>query len=553
MSKIKIVIIFCLLIIGTEWNFGIAQDEQHFEISKQLDIFNSIVKEVEMFYVDSVEVDKMVRRGIDAMLKGLDPYTEYIPEQDIDKLKVVQTGEYAGIGAYIRQREEGVYITEPFEGMPAHLAGLKAGDIFLAIDNVDVSKFSSDRVSELLKGVPNSKITVTIQRPNENNTRKVEIVRKQVSIDPVIYYGVYGNNIGYIYQNGFNDKCAQAIKAAFEDMKQNHQINSLILDLRNNTGGLLESAVQIANLFVPKGKEIVSTRSTISQRDRIYRTSLNPIDTIIPIVVLINGYSASSSEILCGALQDLDRAVLIGERSFGKGLVQTTRDLPYEGTVKITISKYFIPSGRCIQQMDYSHRNEDGSVNAIPDSLTSIFYTSNGRPVRDGGGLRPDFEVEEPEVPTMMLYLYNDLILFDYVTEWVQTHPTILPAKEFVYPDEDYESFKTYLKNKNFKYDRQSERVLKSLKEVAEFEGYIDEDSTLFDELEAKLTPNLDRDLERYKEQIKKMISIEIMKRYYFQKGEMIESLKNDMVLEKALSVLADQALYSKTLSVVNP
>jgi len=553
MSKIKIVIIFCLLIIGTEWNFGIAQDEQHFEISKQLDIFNSIVKEVEMFYVDSVEVDKMVRRGIDAMLKGLDPYTEYIPEQDIDKLKVVQTGEYAGIGAYIRQREEGVYITEPFEGMPAHLAGLKAGDIFLAIDNVDVSKFSSDRVSELLKGVPNSKITVTIQRPNENNTRKVEIVRKQVSIDPVIYYGVYGNNIGYIYQNGFNDKCAQAIKAAFEDMKQNHQINSLILDLRNNTGGLLESAVQIANLFVPKGKEIVSTRSTISQRDRIYRTSLNPIDTIIPIVVLINGYSASSSEILCGALQDLDRAVLIGERSFGKGLVQTTRDLPYEGTVKITISKYFIPSGRCIQQMDYSHRNEDGSVNAIPDSLTSIFYTSNGRPVRDGGGLRPDFEVEEPEVPTMMLYLYNDLILFDYVTEWVQTHPTILPAKEFVYPDEDYESFKTYLKNKNFKYDRQSERVLKSLKEVAEFEGYIDEDSTLFDELEAKLTPNLDRDLERYKEQIKKMISIEIMKRYYFQKGEMIESLKNDMVLEKALNVLADQALYSKTLSVVNP
>ena len=548
----RIVVICCLLFFGAQWQSVNAQDEQHFEISKQLDIFNAIVKEVEMFYVDTVEVDRMVKRGIDAMMRGLDPYTEYIPEQDLDKLKIVQTGEYGGIGALIGERDEGVYVAEPYEGMPAQLAGLIAGDLFLAIDTVDVSEFSRDRVTNLLKGTPNTKLIVKIQRPGETHTRTIELIRKQISLAPVIHYGVYGDKTGYIYQDGFNEKCAQAVKAAFEDMKQNHQITSLILDLRNNPGGLLESAVQIANLFVPKGKEIVSTLSRNKQRDCIYRTSLNPIDTIIPIAVLINGGSASSSEILCGALQDLDRAVIIGERSFGKGLVQTPRELPFEGVLKVTTSKYLIPSGRCIQQMDYSHRNIDGSVHAIPDSLTSIFYTANGRPVRDGGGLRPDFEVEEPRMPTMMYYLATDIALFDYVTEWAQNHPSIPPVDAFEYSDDDFEDFKTYLKNKSFTYDRQSEKMLKSLKEIAELEGYVEDNSNLFAELEAKLTPDLERDFERYKEQIKKYISVEIIKRYYFQRGEVIENLKNDIVLEKALSVLADQTLYKQTLSINN-
>ena len=552
MLRIKLHRIFIILILCAGWKSSKAQDAQHFEISKQLDIFNAIVKEVEMFYVDTVEVDRMVKRGIDAMLRGFDPYTEYIPEQEMDKLKIVQTGEYGGIGALIGQRDEGVYVAEPYEGMPAQLAGLRAGDLFLAIDTVNVSGFSSERVTSLLKGTPNTKLTVKIQRPGEKNTRTIELIRKQVSLEPVTYYGVYGDQTGYIYQNGFNEKCAQAVKTAFEDLKQNHQITSLILDLRSNTGGLLESAVQIANLFVPKGKEIVSTLGRNRQRDRIYRTSLNPIDTVIPIAVLINGGSASSSEILCGALQDLDRAVIIGERSFGKGLVQTPRELPFEGVLKVTTSKYFIPSGRCIQQMDYSHRNTDGSVNAIPDSLTSVFYTANGRPVRDGGGIRPDFEVEEPKMPTMMYYLATDITLFDYVTEWAQNHPSIPPAEAFVYSDDDFEDFKTYLKNKSFTYDRQSEKVLNSLKEIAELEGYLDDNPNLFAELEAKLTPDLDRDLERYKEQVKKIISVEVVKRYYFQRGEAIESLKNDIVLEKALSVLADHDLYKKTLSIKN-
>lgn len=547
----KPISISCLLIlIVLSVSFPVkSQTDNRFEVSKQLDIFNAIVKEVEMFYVDSIEVDKMVRRGIDAMLKGLDPYTEYFPEQDVEGFKTLITGEYGGVGAYIRKHDDGVVVTEPMEGQPAQLAGLKAGDIILAIDTADVSKASSERVSELLKGIPNTKITLKIERPGEKKTLKFDIIRKQVVVDQVVYSGVQGENTGYIYLNSFTDKSAQEVKTAFENLKQNHQIQSLILDLRNNGGGTLESAVQIVNMFVPKGKEVLSTRGRIKQRDRIYRTSLDPIDTIMPIAVLINGGSASSSEIVCGALQDLDRAVLVGQRSFGKGLVQSPRDLPYNGMVKITMSKYYIPSGRCIQKMDYSHQNDDGRVTEIADSLTSAFYTSKGRPVRDGGGVRPDFEVEDDKTPTMMYYLVNDIGLFDYVTGWVLEHKTIPPVNEFVYPDEDYEKFKAFIKEKNFTYDRQSEKFLSNLKEVADFEGYLAEDSTMFSVLESKLTPDLDKDLERYKDEIKKLISVEIVKRYYYQKGEIMESLKDDNVLERALGVLNDKELYEKTLS----
>ena len=551
MSQIKSFVFFCIIALITFLNTSQVQsqvDDNRFEVSKQLDIYNALLKEVEMFYVDSVEVDKMVRRGIDAMLKGLDPYTEYYP--DMEDFKFQLTGEYGGIGAFIRKMDEGVVITEPIEGQPAQLAGLKAGDIILSVDTADVSNANSERVSELLKGTPNSKVSLRIKRPGEKKPLKVEIVRKQVVTEQLVpYYGVQGKNTGYIYLNRFTDKSAQEVKAAFEDLKQNHQIESLILDLRNNGGGVLDGAVQIVNMFVPKGEEVLSMRGKIKQRDRVYRTSLEPIDTVIPLAVLINGGSASASEILSGALQDMDRAVLVGQRSFGKGLVQSSRDLPYNGLVKITMSKYYIPSGRCIQHIDYSHRNEDGSVAAIADSLTSVFYTSKGRPVRDGGGVSPDFEVEEEKTPTMMYYLVSDTSLFNYVTQWTLEHKTIPSIEEFVYSDEDYEKFKTYLKDRNFTYDRQSEKALKNLKEIADFEGFMDEDSTVFAALEAKLVPNLDRDLDRYKDQIKQIISVEIIKRYYYQRGELIESLKGDKVLEEALRVLEDNELYRKTLS----
>lgn len=523
--------------------------ESRFEVSKQLEILNALVKEVEMFYVDSVETEKMVRRGIDAMLRGLDPYTEYYPEQESDNMKLLVTGEYGGVGAYIRARDGGVIITEPFEGMPAAKAGLKAGDRILMIDTVDVTKATTERVSELLKGVPNSKATLKIERSGEKKPLKVEVTRKQVTLKQVVHYGVYGDHTGYIYLDGFKERSADEVLAALEDLRKNPQVTSYILDLRDNGGGLLSSAVQIVNLFVPKGREVLSTRGKMKLWDRTYRTTLDPVDSVTPLAVLINGNSASAAEIVSGALQDMDRAVLIGNRSFGKGLVQTPRELPYDGQVKITTSKYYIPSGRCIQQLDYSHRNADGTVSAVPDSLTSVFYTANGRPVRDGGGIRPDFEIEEKKAPTMLFYLLNGYVLFDYVTDWVRAHPTIAPARDFVFPDADYEAFKKYVKDAGFTYDRQSEKAMKNLKEVAELEGFLAEDSAAFNALEARLKPNLDRDLDRYKEDIKKLIATEIVKRYYYQEGALIESLKDDKTLQKALEVLADRELYKKTLS----
>ena len=545
----SIVGIIALLLFSGNINTGWSQQDNRFEINKQLEIFNALVKEVEMFYVDSVDVDKTVRRGINAMLGGLDPYTEYYPEQDMDELRIIATGEYGGIGALIRQRDEGVIIIEPFESMPAALAGLKAGDLILAIDTVNAEKLSSDKVSELLKGVPNTKMKLKIQRPDEKKPRTIELTRKQIVVDAVTHYGVYNNDVGYIYISTFHDKTAQEVKSALTDLKKNHQIKSLILDVRNNGGGLLESAVQVVNMFVPKGKEVVSTKSKVSQWDRIYRTSNEPIDTVMPIAVLINSASASAAEILSGALQDMDRAVLVGQRSFGKGLVQSPRELPYNGSLKVTMSKYYIPSGRCIQQVDYSHRNADGSVGNIPDSLTSVFYTSKGRPVRDGGGVSPDFRVEEPKTPTLMYYLMGDYVLFDFVTDYVQKNKTIPSAEDFDVTDEDFEAFKAYAKEKNFSYDRQSEKLLNSLKEVASFEGYLDDDSTVFKALEAKLTPEIGRDFDRFKDEIKKMMGDEIVKRYYYQRGELIHSLKGDKVLEKALDVLSQPELIEETLS----
>lgn len=544
--------LFCLLFVASSVVPGWAQKDNRFEVSKNLDIFNSLLKEVEMFYVDSVDVDKTVQRGIEAMLAGLDPYTEYYPEQKTEELSLMTTGEYGGIGSLIRQRnnEGGVMIAEPTEGMPADLAGLKPGDLILAIDTIDVSKATNSRVSELLKGVPNTKMVLTIQRPGEKKPRKFEITRKQITTPQVTYYGVKNDSIGYIYLKAFTIKSAQEVKEAFLDLKKNHNIKSLVLDLRGNGGGVLEGAVQIVGMFVPKGSEVLSTKGKIKQWDRTYRTSTEPLDTVMPLAILINGGTASAAEIVSGSLQDMDRAVLVGQRSFGKGLVQAPRDLPYNGKVKITMSKYYIPSGRCIQQIDYSHRKEDGSVAAIPDSLTSVFYTSKKRPVRDGGGVRPEFEVKEPKVPTMMYYLAADTVLFDFVTDWAQKHKTIAPIEEFTVSDEDFEALKQYAKSKNFTYDRQSEKVLRNLKEVAEFEGYLEEDSTAFKKLEAKLTPNLEKDFDRFKDEVKRVMAAEIVKRYYYQRGELQESLKDDLVLEKALEVLGDPDLYRRTLSV---
>lgn len=532
-------------------NTNNKEDSSRFEVSKQLDIFNALVKEMEMYYVDTIDMRAIMRRGINAMLRGLDPYTEYIPEDELDDLKMITTGEYGGIGALIRYRNGITVVTEPFEGMPAALAGIKAGDRILAIDDRDATGIADNKVSEMLKGLPNTKLKLKIQRPDEKKPRTFDIIRKQIILDQVIYYGVKNDSIGYIYLQGFTDKSAEEVKSAFENLRKNHNIKSLILDLRDNGGGVLEGAVQTVGFFVPKGTKVISIRGKASQLDRIYRTYNEPVDTTIPIAVLINGSSASASEIVAGALQDMDRAVLIGQRSYGKGLVQSPRNLPYDGKLKVTISKYFIPSGRCIQQFDYTHRHPDGSAAAIPDSLTSVFHTAKGRPVRDGGGVRPDFEIDEKKIPAMLYYLDmdKDFIVFDYVTDWVKNHKTITLPDNFVYSDKDYEDFKKVAVEKKFEYDRQSGKALNALKEVAEFEGFFEEDATLFASLEEKLKPDLARDLEKYKSEIKQYIASEIVKRYYYRSGELQFNLKDDKTLAKALEVLGNKELYTKTLS----
>ncbi|MDH6307581.1 carboxyl-terminal processing protease [Dysgonomonas sp. PFB1-18] len=535
------------------------QQQRYFDINKNIEIFNSVVREMDLFYVDSIDINKSVRSGIDNMLNTLDPYTTYFNKDDMKDFSTQITGEYAGIGAGIAFKDNKVAITEPFEGKPADKAGLKAGDYILEIDGKDMTtcekvegeafgRTLSSFVSSNLKGQPGTTIQLKVERPGEKKPMLVKVVREKINIDPIPYYGLADAKTGYINFNSFTDKSAMDVKNAFLDLKK-QGITSLVLDLRQNGGGILEEAVQIVNMFVPKGKVVLSTKGKLKQLDRTYRTTLEPTDTDIPIVVLVDRGSASAAEIVAGSLQDMDRAVLIGERTFGKGLVQSPRELPYGGGIKVTTSKYYIPSGRCIQAIDYSHRNADGSVGRIPDSLTTVFHTEAGRLVRDGGGVSPDIIFEEEKVPTITYYLANQYIVFDWVTDWATKHKSISSPETFSISDSDYEDFKTYVKSKDFQYDRMSEKSMASLKEVMEFEGYMKYAGDEFKALEAKLVPNLDRDLETFKDDIKKQVNTEIIRRYYYQKGEYIYTLKNDKELAKAIETLNDTELYKKTLS----
>lgn len=534
------------------------EDDRNFQISKNLDIFNSIFKELDMFYVDTVNAEKMIQTGVEGMLSLTDPYTEYYPEEEVSSLKEMTTGKYGGIGAAIRYYEakDRIAVVEPTEGMPAAEAGVKAGDIILSVEgkemvrgNMKPQEFSS-KVSEALRGEPGTSFVLKVLRPLKNDSTVMEfkLTRKNIRTNPVPYYGMVKDSIGYLALSSFTENSAKDFKKAFIELKQKGA-KSLIIDLRDNGGGSLSEAVDIVNLYVPKGQEIVVTKGKLRQAQGSYKTQNEPVDTQIPLAILVNGSTASASEIVSGSLQDLDRAVIIGTRTFGKGLVQTIRPLPYNGTLKVTTSKYYIPSGRCIQAIDYAKKNADGSVARTPDSLTTVFHTAAGREVRDGGGIRPDIEVKGDKIPNIVFYLMNDDLIFDYATQYCWDHPTLASVDEFKLTDADYEAFKKLVKSRNFTYDRQSEKLLKSLKEVAEFEGYMTEASEEFKALEKKLNHNLDRDLDYFAKPIKEYLSQEIVTRYFYQRGAVMERLKDDADLEQAIEVLQNPVRYREILS----
>ena len=546
------VLLVAALVVVAFFSFK-SGDDRNFQIAKNLDTFNSIVKELDMFYVDTLDPNKTVREGIDYMLSSLDPYTEYYPEDDQAELQQMLNASFGGIGSLItyNQKLKRSMIAEPFEGTPAAKIGLKAGDILMEIDGKDLAGKNNQEVSQMLRGAVGTSFKRKVERPDEKGgTRPLEfnIVRQTIQTPMIPYDTIFNKNVGYINLSTFSGTPSKDFKKTFLRLKK-EGITSLVIDLRGNGGGRLEEAVEIANFFLPRGKVIVTTKGKTKQASNTYKTLREPLDLDIPITVLVNGGTASASEILSGAFQDFDRAVIVGSRTFGKGLVQTTRPLPYGGVMKLTTSKYYIPSGRCVQAIDYKHRNEDGSVGIIPDSLTTVFHTAAGREVRDGGGVMPDIEVKQEKLPNILFYLVRDNLIFDYATQYCLKHPSIPSPQEFKVTDADYNDFKAMVKKADFKYDQQSEKIMKTLKEAAKFEGYLDEASEEIKALEKKLTHNLDRDLDYFSKDIKSMIADEIIKRYYYTRGGIIQQLKDDDGLQAALKILADPVKYKETLS----
>lgn len=553
-TKIKIISL-ALLSVTLVTLFGFQEDRKNFEVSKNIDIFNSVFKELSQYYVDTIQAEKVIKGAIDNMLENLDPYTEYIPESESDQLKFLTTGEYGGIGSLISYRiqDSAILINEVYEHTPAAKNALKSGDKLLEIDGISMKGKMTQDASNLLKGKIGTSVKIKLEREGSKKPIEKEIMREKIQINPVSYYGMVDDNTGYIYASTFNDKTADEVKKAFVDLKQNHGMKALVLDLRGNTGGLLDEAIKMVNFFVPKGKEVLSTKGKLKQWDQTFRTSSTPLDENIPLAVLVNGESASASEIVSGALQDLDRAVIIGNRTYGKGLVQSVRSVAYNGRLKLTTAKYYIPSGRCIQEIDYSlSRNKaSGELVKIPDSLTHEFTTSTGRKVRDGKGILPDFVNEPEKVKSIMLYLLKDYHIMLYAAKYLRENTDIPAVKDFHLSDKAYKEFGDYLKAHNFTYDQQSVKELEALKKLADFEGYGEEIKEEYEQMKTKLTPNLDKDLQTSRKEIQRLIEMEIIKQHYFQSGAIQYTLTHDdKDLQKALEVLNNPELYKKTLNI---
>ena len=521
--------------------------DNYFEISKNIDIFTTLYKELNTFYVDEIDVGKLIKTSIDAMLESLDPYTSYIPESEIEDFRFMTTGQYGGIGAMITQRDDYVIISEPYENFPAQKAGLMAGDVILEINGVSAKGKTTEDVSKILKGQPNTSVNLLIERKNQKNPFEVSFNREKISIPSVPYSEYIKEGIAYIRLRSFTKNCANDLKNAIIDLKKDQNLNGLILDLRGNPGGLLNESVDIVNLFVEKGEEVVSTKGKIKSWDKSYFANKSPLDKEVPLVVLINSSSASASEIVSGAIQDLDRGIVIGQRSYGKGLVQQTRKLSYNAQLKLTVAKYYIPSGRCIQALDYSNRNEDGSVGKVADSLMTTFKTRNGRTVKDGGGILPDIIVEPEKYGMIISSLIKERLFFDYATEYRFLHDSI--SEKMIFSDEDFENFKIYISDKEYIYQTETEKKLEQLKEKASEEKYFSEIEKEYDILSLKIQENKNDDLAKNKEQIREILTNEIVSRYYYQRGRIIAALNFDIEVEKAIEILQDTQLYNQILN----
>lgn len=521
------------------------------DISANLSIFSSVVKELQSNYVDTINMDEAVETAIAAMLDRMDPYTEYMPRKAQEDFRAINTGEYAGIGSYIMQRDGNVYISGPHQGSPADTAGLRPGDLIMMVDTVTTLGMTSDQVSSRLKGQRGSTVKVTVKRPFvQDSIVTVEIVRDKIQIPSVPYSGTVKGDLGYIQLSQFSEKSADEVLDALDRLVKEDNVKGLILDLRENGGGYLESAVRILGYFLPKGTEVLRTRGKGVLDEKVYKTSQKPVAPDLPLVVLTDAGTASASEITAGALQDLDRAVILGERSFGKGLVQTTREIPYEGLLKVTVARYYIPSGRLIQAIDYSHRNPDGTVARIPDSLTSVFHTAAGREVRDGGGITPDVKVGYPDVSRVTYNVVRDNWAFDYANKYFATHPSIAPPGEFTVTDSIYADFKTFIDPAKFNYDKVCETILDRLREAARIEGYMTpEVSAQIDTLTAMMRRPLDRDLDSNRAAITPYLEREIATRYYYTAGGVESYLRHDAAIDSAAAILHDQARYRDILS----
>lgn len=532
-----------------------AQEEKdhNFNVAKNMEVFNTLYKYLDMMYVDTLDANEVIGYGINAMLGSLDPYTEYYPADYASNLSFMLTGRYGGIGAIVRYdlSRKNVIIEEPYEDTPAAKAGLQKGDMIVSIDDSVMTGKTVDYVTKHLRGDAGSTFEIKVIRPSTGKTLRKKITREQIQQPAVSYYGVQEGGIGYIDLNSYTENCAKEVRRAVLDMKRDG-MKSLVLDLRNNGGGSLQEAVSIVNMFVPKGITLVTTQGKLKRANREYKTTVEPIDTVMPIVVLVNNGTASSAEITCGGLQDLDRAVVMGTRTYGKGLVQTTLELPYNGTVKLTTSKYFIPSGRCIQAINYRHAR-GGYTERVPDSLTHVFQTRGGRVVRDGGGITPDLEVQPDSLPNIAFYLASTgrdstEAMLNWELNYIKKHKSIAPAATFELSDADYEDFKQFVLKSGFTYDRESEKYLKDLVKLAKFEGYYDDARAEFEALEKKLNHNLAKDLDYNKEVLKSILANDIVTAYYYQRGATANMLLHDKQWKEAVKLLNDPERYQQTL-----